>query len=274
MTSFKIKFHTIYQELYNSVPPNPVIYKNESKNTYFAIMEINTRNVKWSNTLYHESKPKVEELIYESAYIFLFEKYKINSHVNIVSMWLIDNVFYKKFITFLNLGKKTSDFLIRDKKSKLYLFQASTHSSAINSPLFNGFRKKISSNEKFEWVGDRILNAYIATKLVNPALNSLNIDINIGTLDKFYQENVCNNNLAKIMKLKNLNQFLISHNLSLSDKISANYFEAIIGALSHINYEYAQEFMENNISVPSIDNNPDKKESFNTLCYKYSDLFE
>jgi ribonuclease-3 len=108
-----------------------------------------------------------------------------------------------------------------------YLTQALVHRSSLNE------HKEFSeSNERYEFLGDAVLELWVSDRLFN-----LFLKFDEGKLTNLRALIVCTDNLAKISKEFNLGKYILlshgeeNHNGRQNTSILADTFEAIIGAV-------------------------------------------
>lgn len=124
---------------------------------------------------------------------------------------------------------KTLQKLIKSKfKNDSILKQALIHRSYLNE----NKTTPLQSNERYEFLGDAILELWVSHQLFH-----LFPDYNEGILTNLRALTVCTQNLAKIASSFNLGQFLYlskgeeANGGRLNQSILANTFEALIGSI-------------------------------------------
>jgi len=233
-----VEFNTLYQKKYGSNPilPDPMITVDGK---FSASYEICGQTV----IAFGSNKREVRTNICKNAIPIISNNilYDIpNQQCNTINSklrkWLTCDDYYKEFL--LELGLETFDELYNNENKRL-LFNASIHSSSLHILL--KIDPNIQSNERFEWLGDRFLNYQIAKNLYNQLLMSLIV------IQTKYTTMISNSYLNNIMNKTKIPKFLIHHDVNTQSKIMADYFEAIVGALSLINDKYASLFVKKHI---------------------------
>lgn len=111
----------------------------------------------------------------------------------------------------------------------------------------------VNSNEKLEFLGDSVLG-FIVTNLL------FNSERNEGQLTRERAKIVCEENLSKTIIKLNLDKFIISKNLIVSNSIRCDLCEAIIGAIYlDGGLECSEKFVKSFISF-----NVEKQKDFKT----------
>jgi ribonuclease III len=146
----------------------------------------------------------------------------------------------------LNQLEKELNYQFKDKDK---LTQALTHRSFLNEHR----KKTMSSNERYEFLGDAVLELW-----TSDALFKKFPDFNEGQMTNLRSLIVCTKNLAKIAKKINLGKFILlshgeeNHGGRTNQSILADTLEAVIGAI-YLDSDNKQLLMAlNKLFVPSL----------------------